>query len=83
MSVRTIKSRAEFQDAMVTSKGGKLVILDFFATWCPPCRYFAPKLKHYAEKYKDKIVIYVIDVDINENEDIAREQKIDSRLATF
>ena len=82
MSVKTIKSRADLQDAINTSKRGKLVILDFSATWCPPCRYFAPKLKCYAEKYKDDIVIYVIDVGIDDNEEIAKEQNINS-MPTF
>lgn len=50
--------------AKVTDKGisfsgteGKAVILDFFATWCPPCRAEAPHLVHLQDKYKDSVII--------------------------
>jgi thiol-disulfide isomerase/thioredoxin len=39
---------------------GKLVVLDFWATWCGPCVYALPKLDSLQEKFKDKIVILPI-----------------------
>jgi thiol-disulfide isomerase/thioredoxin len=41
----------------VSNTDGKVVVLDFFATWCPPCRATAPHLVNLQEKYKDNLVI--------------------------
>lgn len=39
------------------------VILDFYATWCRPCKMLAPELKALQKEYEGKLVIYKIDVD--------------------
>ena len=44
-------------------KGEKLVLVDFFATWCGPCKMLAPILSQIAEEYKDKVKIGKINVD--------------------
>ncbi|KAB7883133.1 TlpA family protein disulfide reductase [Poseidonibacter ostreae] len=38
-------------------KGKKAILLDFFATWCPPCIKGLPVLKELREKYKDDFEI--------------------------
>lgn len=43
--------------------GDKPCIIDFYATWCPPCKAIAPDLEELADKYKDEIYIYKIDTD--------------------
>ena len=44
-------------------KGEKPAVIDFYATWCGPCRMIAPILKDLAKEYGDSIVIYKIDTD--------------------
>ncbi len=43
--------------------GDKPAIVDFYATWCGPCRRISPILEELAGEYKDQIVVYKIDVD--------------------
>ena len=41
------------------------VLLDFHATWCPPCQALGPHIEAAAAKYKGKVKIYKVDVDKN------------------
>ncbi|MHB9029642.1 MAG: thioredoxin [Candidatus Latescibacterota bacterium] len=41
------------------------VIVDFWATWCPPCRMIAPFLEQIAGEYEGKAVVCKVDVDQN------------------
>ncbi len=35
----------------------KFILLDFWATWCGPCRRVIPKLNHFQEKFGDDLVV--------------------------
>ncbi len=48
------------------SFGGKLLVLNFWATWCAPCVQEIPSLNQFQQKYSDKgVVVVAISVDKN------------------
>lgn len=49
--------------SIVAQHKGKVVMLNFFATWCPPCREEIPDLVSLAPKYEGKVVIVGLSVD--------------------
>ena len=51
--------------------GEEPLVVDFWATWCGPCRMVGPVISKLAEKYDGKIVVGKCDVE--DNEDLASE----------
>jgi len=76
--VHTINNLAEFKDAI--SRSPNLVVVDFFATWCGPCKRIAPVLEELASSLAGQVDFYSVDVDIAE--DVAADQGI-SAMPTF
>lgn len=56
--------------------GSKIIVIDFFATWCGPCKAMAPAMEQMQEKYGDKVVIRKIDVD--EEPALAQQYQVQS-----
>lgn len=44
-------------------KGDMPAIIDFYADWCGPCRMVAPVLEELSEEYADRLVIYKVDTE--------------------
>lgn len=60
------------KDNFETLKNGNLpLVVDFWATWCGPCRMIAPIIEELAREYDGKIVVGKCDVE--ENDEIAAE----------
>ncbi|MBQ5607625.1 MAG: thioredoxin [Oscillospiraceae bacterium] len=72
MSVLHI-TKATFQEEVLNSD--KPVLLDFFATWCGPCRMIAPTLEEIAAERED---IKVCKVDVDAEPELAAKYQIAS-----
>lgn len=61
---------------------GKMpVVIDFFATWCGPCKAFAPSLDRLATEFVERLKVLKVDVD--KNEAMARAANIRSVPTLF
>jgi thioredoxin 1 len=56
---------SSFDSEVLKSK--TLVLVDFWAEWCGPCKALAPKLDEVAKEYDGKLVIAKINIDENPN----------------
>lgn len=55
------------ETAVKAIKNNGVVVLDFFAEWCNPCRLLSPSIESLNEKYKDKIIVGKIDIEENDD----------------
>ncbi|MGI6593899.1 MAG: thioredoxin [Christensenellales bacterium] len=64
-------------------QNNSVVLVDFFASWCGPCRMLTPTLEKLASDYEDKAVIAKIDIE--KNRDLAIEFEVSAvpTLALF
>lgn len=76
--VYTVKDAADLE-SQLEAAGEKLVVIDFFAVWCGPCKVIAPKLAELQTQYSD---IIVLKVDVDECEDLAMKYDVSS-MPTF
>ncbi len=49
-------------DKLLSFEPGKIYVVEFWATWCGPCRAAMPHLSELARKYKDKVMVIGLDV---------------------
>merc|ERR1711985_165224 len=60
--VKVLATKDEF-DSTMSEAGDKLVVVDFTASWCPPCQRIAPVFASMADELSDKAVLVKVDVD--------------------
>ena len=53
------------KDEALPASGDKLVVIDFNATWCGPCRQFGPHFEAVAAQNAGKALFYSVDVDVH------------------
>lgn len=72
---------ATFDSTLASAQ--KPVLVDFFATWCPPCKALAPVLEELAAEFGDRLAFYKVNVD--QEPRLAARQQVSSvpTLALF
>uniref|UniRef100_A0A915JYT3 Thioredoxin n=1 Tax=Romanomermis culicivorax TaxID=13658 RepID=A0A915JYT3_ROMCU len=66
---------------LLTNAGTKLVVIDFFAVWCGPCKQIAPFIDELSKKYPN-VVFAKVDVDNDSLTDALKEYDINC-MPTF
>ncbi len=71
----------EFKTEILESD--KLCVIDFFATWCGPCKEYAPVVEEVSEmeQYKENVIFAKVDID--ENADIAIQYDVQAVPTTI
>ena len=59
-----IATEEEF-DALIT--GESLVVVDFTATWCGPCKMVGPRMDELAQAYDGRLQVFKVDLDAHAN----------------
>ncbi|MBX7461388.1 tetratricopeptide repeat protein [Qipengyuania huizhouensis] len=77
LSIDEQKAVEKFKQDVVEPSTTKLVILDFYAEWCGPCKALAPMLEKVAGEYADKGVV-LVKVDVDKEQFIAAQFQVQS-----
>lgn len=75
MALYTISTRKEYEEKVL--HGDKLVLVDFWAQWCPPCRAMAPTLEALAKDLDASFDVVKVDIEASrENGLLAQERGV-------
>ncbi len=69
-------TETEFNDQVIEASENRLIVVDFWAPWCGPCKQLTPILEKIISKSGDKITLVKINID--ENQQIAAQLRIQS-----
>ena len=67
-----------FEEEVLNST--KIVVIDFYATWCSPCKIYTPIVEEFAKENEE---IKVVKIDIDETQDIAMKYNVMSIPTTI
>jgi thiol-disulfide isomerase/thioredoxin len=59
----------------LSSHRGKVVLINFWATWCPPCKAEMPTIQAYFDKHKDE-GLEILAISMDEGRDLAEVKKV-------
>ena len=58
------------------SNTDQLILIDFFANWCGPCKMLSPVISQIAEEYSNSVKVCKVNVD--ENQELAQKYNVES-----
>ncbi len=56
---------ANFEEQVLTKSKEKIVVVDFWASWCVPCNMLGPVLEKVVDSYGDKVMLAKVNIDEN------------------
>lgn len=63
-----------FDETVIKAPKGKIVVVDFWAAWCGPCKMLTPIMEKVAIKFKGKLTVAKLNVE--ENQQVAAKYEI-------
>ncbi|ORX94992.1 thioredoxine 2 [Basidiobolus meristosporus CBS 931.73] len=70
MPIQHVSTESEFQELL---NSGKFIVVDFFATWCGPCKLVAPKFEKLSDEHPEAVFVKV---DVDELPDVAANASV-------
>lgn len=66
VEIMEIESKEQFEQEVMNESG--IVLIDFYATWCMPCKMMSPIMQEIAKEYEE---VKVVKIDVDKNEELA------------
>lgn len=78
------KSKSKLPKDMIDEllRNKKPFVIDFYADWCPPCQAMIPIMEELEKRYKDKVEIVKVNIDISQNRPLVIKYRVVS-IPTF